>query len=342
MKAFNRILVVMPNWFGETLFATPFLHVLKQHYPEAELTVMGWLQCAEVLSGNPDVDQFLPYEENGKHATVPGKLLFIRELKSRRLDVAFVLRPSLSRSLILLLATIPVRVGFDQLKSSWCLTHRARLPAPSMHKAWTYFMLLEQLGIQAQHLPYRYTVRQEERQAAERLLAASSLDGKPFIVLHPGANWEHKRWPADRFAQLGDALSDLTKVRIVITGSPADQELARSIQGQMKAQATVLAGQTTLRQLAACLEKTILLVSNDTGVTHVAAALNRPLVALYGPTDPSFTGPLGLAAHTRVLHHPDCCPRIPCYQPDDPPHAGMKSLSMDEVYKAACQLLGGN
>jgi ADP-heptose:LPS heptosyltransferase len=72
---------------------------------------------------------------------------------------------------------------------------------------------------------------------------------------------------------------------------------------------------------------------------HIAAALGRPAVALYGPTSPSLTGPLGEAARTIVLHHPDCCPRIPCYQPDHPPHPGMDSITVDEAYGAVSDLL---
>lgn len=109
----------------------------------------------------------------------------------------------------------------------------------------------------------------------------------------------------------------------------------------MRHPATVSAGQTTLRQLAAYLEQASLVVSNDTGILHVAAALRRPVVALYGPTSPALTGPLGEPQRIAVVHHADCCPRVPCYQPNHPPHPGMNAITVDEVYAAACQLLAG-
>ena len=101
----------------------------------------------------------------------------------------------------------------------------------------------------------------------------------------------------------------------------------------------VLAGKTTLRQLGACIERSALVVTNDTGVLHIACALRAPAVALYGPTSPQLTGPLGDPSRTRVIHHADCCPSIPCFEPDGPPHPGMESIDVREVFDAALSLL---
>ncbi|MDP3766461.1 MAG: glycosyltransferase family 9 protein, partial [Dehalococcoidia bacterium] len=94
---------------------------------------------------------------------------------------------------------------------------------------------------------------------------------------------------------------------------------------------------TPLRESAACLEQAQLIVTNDTGIAHVAAALERPLLALFGPTSPAYTGPLGDPARTRVLHHPGCCPAHPCLS-DAPPHEGMASISVEEAAASALAL----
>ena len=107
----------------------------------------------------------------------------------------------------------------------------------------------------------------------------------------------------------------------------------------MRHPAIVLAGQTTLRQLAACLEQAALVVSNDTGVLHLAAALRRPVLGLYGPTSPALTGPLGEPSRTTVLHDPTCCPEVPCYHSDHPPHQGMDSIGVEAASGAALHLL---
>ena len=98
---------------------------------------------------------------------------------------------------------------------------------------------------------------------------------------------------------------------------------------------------TPLRESAACLEQAQLIVTNDTGIAHMAAALERPLLALFGPTSPAYTGPLGDPARTRVLHHPDCCPIIPCLKAE-PPHPGMTAISVDEAADAALALWSGH
>lgn len=101
----------------------------------------------------------------------------------------------------------------------------------------------------------------------------------------------------------------------------------------------MLAGATSVRELAAILEHADLVVSNDTGIAHLAAALHRPLVALYGPTSPALTGPLGDRERVAVIHRPECCPQIPCYAPNHASHPGMQAISVDEVYEAAHRLL---
>lgn len=337
----QRVVVVLPNWYGETLFATPFLRALRRGRPEVSITTLGWPQCREVLQHNPHVSEHLDYDERASHGSLMAMERMLLAVRGGRFDMAFVLRPSFSRTLVLTLAGVPVRVGFNDPKSAWLLTQRVAQPAGAAHKAATYLPLLQAVGMSASLDACDYTVGDEERRAAgERLRLCGLVNGRPLVILHPGANWAHKRWPAERFAALGDRLSQSLQAQIVVTGGPDDIPLAASVAGAMRQSSVVLAGRTTLRELGACLEHASLIVSNDTGVLHMAAALQRPLVALYGPTSPSFTGPLGDPRRTVVLHHPGCCPQIPCYAPDQPAHPGMHTITVDEAYEAAVQLLG--
>ena len=339
----NRILVVLPNWFGETLFATPFLRALRAFSPTARIATLGWPQCRAVLLHSPHVDELLDYDEHGAHAGLMGKWRLIRSLRRQRFDCVFILRRSLSRSLLVRLAGVPIRVGFANAKSGWLLTHAVAPGLGHVHKAWTYLPLLEALGVPLPVGPYDYVVDDAERDVAARLLGQlPASTGRPLVVVHPGANWPHKRWSTDRFATLADRLIEEQRAQVVVTGSPDDVPLAEAIRGKMRQTPMVLAGRTTLRELAACLERAQAMISNDTGVLHIAAALGRPLVALYGPTSPTLTGPLGDSQRMIVLHHPECCPEIPCYQPDRPPHPGMDAIAVDEAYAAMVRLLKGS
>ena len=341
----KRILVVLPNWFGETLFATPFLRALRAAHPEAFIATLGVSRCDEVLAHNPHVDRHILYDERGRHRGLWAKWTLETSLRAMRFDAAFILRRSISRTLLLFFAGIPTRIGFDNPKSGWLLTRRVPPPAAATHKARTYLALLDSPDASAHRRAQNdgvcdYYPSEEERAQARALLRRHGwTEGRPLIALHPGANWFHKRWPAGRFAELADRLARHHPCAILVTGGPDDQPLIRAMTAAMATPPIVLAGQTTLRQLAACLERAALVVSNDTGVTHIACALRRPVVALYGPTSPALTGPLGDSSRTVVIHHPACCPAIPCYQPDHPGSPGMASIGVEEVFEAAVNLL---
>jgi len=162
-----------------------------------------------------------------------------------------------------------------------------------------------------------------------------------LIVVHPGANWEHKRWLPERFAHVADRLAFDGRYAVALSGAPEDVPLVERMRRQMVSDPLVLAGHTSLRQLAACLARARLVIANDTGVMHIAAALERPVVALFGPTSPALTGPVGDPERTLVIHHPDCCPHVPCAAPHHPASPGMASIHVEEVLDAAQKLLRG-
>ncbi|MBI4341006.1 MAG: lipopolysaccharide heptosyltransferase II [Candidatus Omnitrophica bacterium] len=335
----NRVLVIVPNWFGEALFTTPFVRALRRQSPQAHIAALGWPQAHDVLLNNPHLNELIVYDERAAHRSLGGKWRLVGQLRRRAFDTAFILRKSLSRTLLMALAGIPARIGFDHPKSGWLLTRRVAPSDALLHKAATYLPLLSAVGLRAEDGPYEYQVTEHERAQARLLLARQGVAAdRPLVVLHPGANWPHKRWLPERFAALGTRLIETQRAQIVVTGGPDDAPLAQALQRQMRHPALRLDGQTTLRQLAACLEQAHLVVSNDTGVLHIAAALGRPVVALYGPTSPQLTGPLGDPSRIIVAHHPNC-PQVPCYSPEHPPHDGMASITVDEVYAASCQLL---
>jgi len=335
----KRVLVVLPNWFGETLFATPFLRALREQKPELFLAVLGHPQTHEVLLGNPFVDVLLVLDEKGYHRSLIGKWRLIRQLREHKFDSVFILRKSLSRTFLMACAGIPTRIGFSNGKSGWLLNWCVKPPQGRMHKSRTYQPLLEAVGLAAARShTYDYTVTELERIQAADLLNQHRLQ-PGFALLHIGANWFHKRWPLERFARLADELIEKQNLQVAITGGPNEAKDAEATQQSMRNPVVILAGKTSLRQLAACCEQAGVIVANDTGVLHIAAALKKPVVALFGPTDPAITGPLGVSSKTIVIHHPDSCPKIPCYEPNTPPHAGMARISVDEVYGAALKLL---
>ncbi|MBI4355720.1 MAG: lipopolysaccharide heptosyltransferase II [Candidatus Omnitrophica bacterium] len=338
MKA-ERWLVVTPNWFGDTLFATPVFRALRRHGSQAYLAALTVPRCREVLDGNPYVDEAILYDEEGKDRGVLGKLALISVLRRHRFDAVVILRRSLSRTLLLTLAGIPRRIGYTAPRSRWLLTDPVPEPAVRLHRADTYLGLLEAVGIGGDRGGCDFIVGEDDRSAVRRLLAERQrAEGQPLVVLNPGGNWEHKRWPAASFAALGNRLIRECGAAIAITGAPSDVPLVESIAAQLARPPLIAAGRTTLKQAGALFEHAALVIANDSGPLHVAASLRRPLIGLFGPTDPALTGPYG-SGPFAVIHRRDGCPEIPCYHPDRPPHPGMSAITLEEVFARACPLL---
>jgi lipopolysaccharide heptosyltransferase II len=326
----DRILVVLPNWFGEALFATPFLHALHTMQPHSAVSVLGVDRSLEMLRHHPGLADRISLD-GGAWAT-------LRRLRRERYAAAFILRRSLSRTALLALGGVPRRIGFANAKSGWLLTDRVPAPAHPVHKAHAYLALLSVLGSVPAPGPYGYAPSPEERAWANAMARQQGLEGsRRLVVLHPGANWAHKRWPAEQFGLLAERLIR-GGASVVVSEGPGDQALTQAILAKAAQPPAVLSG-ASIRQLAAFLELASLVVSNDTGVLHLACALNRPVVALYGPTSPALTGPLGDPRRTIVLHHPGCCPEVPCYRPGHPGFPGMDAISVDEVYAVSHKLL---
>jgi lipopolysaccharide heptosyltransferase II len=150
------------------------------------------------------------------------------------------------------------------------------------------------------------------------------------VVLHPGARWASKIWPAASWAQLADRLSREKNLTVVITGSPGDRALAAQIEAQMQEKAWNLAGRTSLKELAGIMQKARLAITADTGPMHLAAALGTQVVALFGPTAPGRTGPFG-AGHRVVRLGVECSP---CFQRYCPQPRCLTALSPDAVLAA--------
>ena len=348
----QRLLLVAPNWLGDALLATTLIRAVKAQRPQLHLAALAVPRAAEVLRGNPHVDELIVYDERGSDRGWFAKHRLARRLRRGAFDAALLVRPSFSRAALLWWAGIPRRVGHAHRTKDWFLTELMPAPLSAEHRADGYLRLLAaldpplagaRLGWPApQEALCEFFVQDRDRALVRQWLHAQGvMNDQRLIVLHPAGNWAHKRWPAERFAALGDRLHEAHGAHIAhiaITGSDEDRAVAQRVQGAMRSEAILAAGELTFQQLGALIERADLIVVNDSGPLHLAAALQRPVLALFGPTSPAVTGPYH-AARARVLHHSNCCPEIPCYRPDDPPHPGMLSLTVDEVAQAADEML---
>ncbi len=330
----KRILVVNVNWVGDVLFSTPFLEALRNAFPESTIASLVVPSCREVLEGNPHLNEILVYDEKGCHRSPWGKLELVRMLKSKRFDSVYLLHRSFTRRLLAVLAGIPERIGYAIKWKGFLLTQKIPPPPSDLHKVEFFLGLLPE-AMRYGNRNYTLKVSREEEQTVDRLLESKGVNrNDPYVVLCPFGNWNQKRWPPERFAALGDALADRKQKRIVIAGAAKDRFLGERIAAVMKIKPVLLCGEMSLRQLAALLKRATLVVSNDTGPMHVAQSQGTKVVALFGPTHPSLTGPSGDSPKIILRKDVGCNDDPPCYYVDCPDNICMKAIQVEEVLDA--------
>jgi heptosyltransferase-2 len=333
--AVRDILVRSPNWVGDAIMSLPALGVLRGLFPRADLTVLAAPRVAPLFRGLPGVTEVVSYPaQRGKWQVLWG-------LRGR-FDLALALPNSMESALGLWLAGIPARVGYntDARRPFLTLAVSGRQKLAGLHTIYYYLGILTALGKFASFAPPALYLGAEEMEAAAHFLAAPGLTTSgPRVGFSPGATYgPAKRWPSESFAALAENLQEEFGARVVLLGGPEDREASAHLKEHLSQPVLDLVGRTDLRQALGVLSHLQLLVTNDSGLMHAAAALGVPLVALFGSTDPQATGPFTPKA--TVLRHPLAC--SPCFKRTcDEGYRCLTEISVAEVLAAARDWLNG-
>jgi len=335
----NRILIVNVNWVGDVLFSTPLIRAVREKFPDAYIACMVAPRCKEILELNPRLNEVIIYDEGGAHKGPFGKLRLIFYLRSKRFDTAILLHRSMTRALIAFLAGIPKRIGYYTRKQRYLLTEAVDIPSEEMHRADFFLNLGRSLGVSVKDRDYEFFISDKDRESARNILAAEGImPGDKTVAINPGGNWDPKRWPKENFALLADKIAEKFNARIIITGAKKDTGLAGAISSKMGQRPAITCGKTSLRELAAIFERAGLVISNDSGPLHIAVSMGARAVALFGPTSPCITGPLGKGAFVVLRGDVGC--EIPCYDLSCGDHRCMNAITVEGALEAAGKLLG--
>lgn len=366
----RRVVVRGVNWLGDAVMTTPALLRLRERFPAAHLTLLTPAKLAELWPGHPAVDAVWPLAPGEPPWRVG------RRLRAGWFDLGLVFPNSPRSAWEMWFGRVPRRVGFAGQWRRWLLTEvvlrppdyvpmRKRTPAevrrcltavdtaapgtpavsPRAHQLFHYLHLVAQVGARPEPLSPRLELtaaeRAEARELVSRLAGGLELSAdQPWVGLNAGAEYgPAKRWPAERFVAVARAVSRATGARWLILGGPNDRELAATLHRELP-EAVNLAGRTRLRELMQVLSVCALLLTNDTGPMHLAAALGTPVVALFGSTSPELTRP-GLPGDPRheVLRAPVPC--APCFLRVCPvDFRCMHALSVEMVTQAVLRRLG--
>lgn len=335
----KRILIRTTNWIGDAVMTTPVVRAVRRNFPDAHIGVLAKPWVAPVFNANPHVDEVLIYDTNDLHKGFFGKQRKAKELRQGRWDAGIVLPNSFESAFLFAMARIPIRIGYKTQLRNFLFTHPVYLDQQlkdHSHETGHYLRLLKLTGLKTGQPELELVISSDDQTRGRDLLRKNGIDERETVIgINPGAAFgTAKRWPAERFAQLADLLAEKYDAPILIFGGPGEQEVAQLIATSMTHTPLILSGKTTLGEATALVEKCDLLVTNDSGLMHIAAALHRPLVAIFGPTNPVTTGPLDSRA--KIVREPVEC--SPCLKRECPleHHACMDRILVERVFEV-CQ-----
>ncbi len=343
----RHILIRGANWIGDSVMSLAALRELRRQFADHHLALFIKPWVAELFEGQNVVDEIITLED---HQSKLQRLLRFPD-RIRQFDMAILFQNRLEAALVPWLAGIPERIGYSLHGRRFLLTARARprIKENHRHQVYYYLDLLHQTGLCSRDYlndpHFKPDIHLSPTAAgldhARHLLERSGLStDQPLVAINPGAAYGPvKRWFPERYAELADQLIEKRKTQVVLVGSSDELPLAEKIGRLMRQSPTILTGQTTLTTLLGLLSSCDLLVTNDSGTMHLAAALDIPQIALFGSTDEVATGPLSPKA--EVIHkHVECSPCLLRECPID--LRCFSRMEVDEVYEAADDLLDSN
>lgn len=298
----RKVLIVKPSALGDVVHGLTFLHAFWERYPQVEIHWVVARGLDGILQGNPRIARlWIIDKDHWKQLarfrqTVRSLLDLGRELRRERFDLVVDLQGLFRSALIAGLTGCRTRVGFREAREGAPLFYTHRVSGgKDVHAIDRYLKIASVLGCS----PYPV------RHAFPPPMESPLLEVLPedYVVLAPSAGGEAKKWPAERFGHLAARLP----VPSLVVAAKADASLAERVVIHSAGRAVSLAGRTTLRELIEVIRRARCLVSNDTGPMHIAAGLNVPVFALFGPTSPARTGPYG-AGHTILRPDLSCSP----------------------------------
>ena len=340
LSGIHKILIRGTNWIGDSILTFAALSSIRNTFPQARISILVKPWVADIYRLSPLVDEILLYESSGIHAGISGKLRLSKELKARQFDMAILLQNAIEAAIIARLSCIPVRAGYSTDARGCLLSHPVvRTQAiRKIHQSYYYLAMVQSLGCgDPGEGPFLRLTATDET-AAIRFLEDQGIDKSQLLVgMAPGATYgPAKKWFPDRFGALAEMLRKELGVTTMLFGSASDRETTLNVQKYSKYSLLDLAGKTDLRTAVALMARCTLFISNDSGLMHVAGALNIPNIAIFGSTNPVTTSPIG-EKNTIIYSRTDCSPCLRETCPTD--FHCMESISTMEVYNHAKHII---
>ncbi|MBN1356865.1 lipopolysaccharide heptosyltransferase II [bacterium] len=336
----STIVVGLPNWIGDAVMCTAALHSIRRSRPDLKIIAVSKPWVSELFRHCPSVDQNIVYHHRNGLMRALDTASLCRTLHSHHPAAAILFQTSFESALAVFLAGVPVRIGQPTDNRRLFLTHPIKLTEAETrsHQVVRYLTVARAAvgTIPADSCP-SVNLSDRDRRDAAALLKPLARNG-PLITLAPGAAFgPAKRWPPDRFAEFIRRAQVDWRADVVICGGPGDGSIADRIIRDTGSSVVDLTRKASILVQAAVIEQSDLCVSNDSGLMHLAAAMNTRVVAVFGPTVPGVTGPWG---NGHIILH-EAVPCAPCRYRECPvDHICMTRVTVDSMILAAGEILG--
>lgn len=333
MPDYRHILLIKPSSLGDIVHAMPVCAAIRRAYPKARLTWLVKREWAGLVERIEGVDRVWPVD-----STFTGWLSQVAPLRAEQFDLVVDLQGLLRSAAIGWLSGAPLFVGFANGRegSPWFYSRPVPVPSLEMHAVDRYLLVAKAVGAAETGIPeFRFRIPQADDDEVDRLLRRFGVaPGMSWVAMNVSARWPTKRWPAASFAEVADRLQQEESGSVVMIGGPDERAEVAAVSGMMKTPAIDLTGTMSVGLLPALLRRASLLITNDSGPMHVAAAVGTPVVALFGPTSEVRTGPYG-AGHHVLTGTVSCRPCFSRTCDNALPLECLRTLSPDQVLEAA-------
>lgn len=342
---FKNFLIVRTDRIGDVILTLPLAHILKQRFPDSQITMLIRQYTSELVSDSPDVDQIIYYDQEGG---LKPFFSLLREIYLRRFDTVIHTYPRARVAFLAWLALIPVRVGtgfryYSVFFNRKVYEHRR---GGTHHELEYNLRLIEKLGIRvddADRRPVLPVSRVSVKKVAQMLDDLGLSGNEKLIILHPGSKGSSKDWPPENFGSLGKRLSEIPGVRIAVTGNSDEEGLVGSVCRSIGAKAVEICGKVGLGDLGALAARASIFVSNSTGPIHIAAAVGTFVIGFYPQIPHMSAKRWGPYTDKKVIFSPKDKP-LDCKKCSKE-RGGcecMDSIRVDEVFECIKNILDEN
>jgi lipopolysaccharide heptosyltransferase II len=331
-----KILILKPSSLGDVVQALPVLRLIRRHLPAGE--IFWWINSnlVSLIEGDPDLTGIVRFERKrwASPRHWPEMLRSLHWMREQNFDWVIDLQCLARSGAFAWLANGKFLIGLDESREGARGLYDLAVRRPSFytHAVDWYLAVLPPLGVPV-HKNFQWLPERLETAAAVK--SKWQTDGARWIALQPGARWDNKRWPVEYFAELVRLLAkEFPGARFAILGAPEDKPLGEVVSRAAPTRCLNLCGETSLPEMVEWLRLSELMITNDTGPMHVAAALDTPLVALFGPTEPRRTGPYGQLDSVLRIDLP-CSPCLKSHCTYEKPNECLKAISPAMVFENA-------